>query len=167
MVPTRSTASSSPRVTDGTIFVFGDDTSPEEVAAAADADEDVAGWLMAAYVVGVEAGPGGNEPGAYSAGLLRIDETAPIEWPAVIEGRMPDPDAPFEIAVNDVHRGGQAWSLASTIDLGLLRSDQIDSLDAEPALGVHRFTVVGITRTPIRPRPSRTPPSRQVQRAGR
>jgi hypothetical protein len=133
---------------DGTIFVFGDETTPEEVAHVAAADADVAGWLMGAYVVAVERGARANEPGAYSAGLLRVDETAPIELPQVIEGRLPDPTAPFEIAVNDVHARRSGVRPGDTIELGLLGSDQIDRLDDEPALGIHPFTVVGITRSP-------------------
>ena len=69
----------------------------------------------------------------------------------MIEGRLPDPGAPFEIAVNDVHARRSGVTPGDTIELGLLGSDQIDSLDDEPAHGVHRFTVVGITRDADRP----------------
>jgi hypothetical protein len=134
------------------VFVFGESTSYEDVLAVAEHDDDVVAAFAEAYAASAAVEPDGTFDETGTGGPLRLGGSDTIAAPWVLEGRMPDPAAPFELAVNEAFVRRTGLGPGDRFDIGVFSSEQIDSAWNErgvvPAHGTHTFTLVGVVRVP-------------------
>ena len=138
---------------DATVVVFGESPfSFADVLEVAASDDDVAGAYAGGYAAAAAVEPDGRLDPTATGGPIRLGGSDAIEAPWVLEGRMPDPAAPFEVAVNEAVVRRTGLEPGDHLDIAVFAADQIDAAWNEqgtaPAHGTHEFTVVGVVRVP-------------------